>query len=59
MRSVADSLRQDTRRKTEGLTPEARVRRALELGDADIAALCDARGLSVAAARAAHKCRSA
>ena len=53
MRSVADALREETRRSIEALSPEARVRLALELGDADVAALCEARGIDAAAARAA------
>ena len=52
MRSVADGLRDETRRQTATLAPAARVRLALELGDADLAALCKARGLSLKEAKA-------
>ena len=51
MRSVADTLRENTRRQTAKLSPEARVRLALELGDADLAVLCETRGLTIAEAR--------
>jgi hypothetical protein len=46
MRSVADSLRDDMRRRMTGLTPEARTTLAFELGDADVARLCDAKGIT-------------
>jgi hypothetical protein len=46
MRSVADDLRAESRRRAADLTPEARLRQALDLGDADVAALCEARQLS-------------
>jgi len=49
---MADDLRDDTRRKDAALSPEARVRLALELGDADVQALCEAKGLSVEEAKA-------
>jgi hypothetical protein len=52
MRSIADALRTDTRRRLADLTPEDRVRLSLELGKADVAALSEARGLSSADARA-------
>jgi hypothetical protein len=52
MRSVADALRDATRRQTAALSPEARVARALALGDDDVAALCESRGVSVAEAKA-------
>ena len=51
MQSVADSLRDDTRRKTLALPPEERIQRALALGDADIAAMCEARDVTTAEAR--------
>ena len=53
MRSVADALRDETRRKTKALSPEARIRLALELGDADAVALSNARGVSLSEARVA------
>jgi hypothetical protein len=46
MRSVADDLRAETRRRAANLTPEARLQEAFDLGDADVAALCEARDLS-------------
>jgi len=52
MQSVADSLRDDTRRQTLALPPEERVERALALGDADVAAICEARDVTTAEARA-------
>jgi hypothetical protein len=52
MRSVADTLRDATRRQTADLPPEARVALALALGDADVNALCESRGISVAEAKA-------
>lgn len=52
MRSVADTLRDDTRRQTAALSPEARVARALALGDADVAALGESRGISAPEAKA-------
>jgi len=52
MRSVADALRDDSRRQTAALSPEARVARALALGDADVEALCESRGVGAAEARA-------
>lgn len=52
MRSVADDLRDESRRRAADLTPEARLRQALELGDADVAALCDARQITVNEAKA-------
>lgn len=52
MRSVADDLREDTRRRMQRLSAVERVRIALELGDADAAALAAARRITVAEARA-------
>jgi len=52
MRSVADDLRAESRRRAADLTPEARLEQALDLGDADVAALCEARQLSAHDARA-------
>jgi hypothetical protein len=52
MRSVADSLRDETRQQTRRLSPEARLERSLALGDEDVQALCDARGVSAPEARA-------
>jgi hypothetical protein len=52
MRSIADSLRDDLRRRVADLTPEARTRLAFELGDADVIRLCDARGITPAEAKA-------
>jgi hypothetical protein len=46
MRSIADSLRDDMRRRMAALTPEARTALAFELGDADVARLCDAKGIT-------------
>jgi hypothetical protein len=51
MRSVADALRDETRRRAAALTPEARITQALELGEADVAALREARGITEAEAR--------
>lgn len=52
MRSVADDLREETRRRIADLPPAARIELALALGDADLASLRDARQISVEAARA-------
>jgi hypothetical protein len=52
MRSVADSLREQTRRHMLALPPGARIQRALALGDDDVKAMCDAKGITVDAARA-------
>jgi hypothetical protein len=52
MRSVADELRDEARRRDAALSPEARIELALRLGDDDARALAVARGISVAAARA-------
>jgi hypothetical protein len=52
MRSVADALRDETRQQTLTLSPEARLERSLALGDQDVQALCDSRGLTVSEARA-------
>jgi hypothetical protein len=51
MRSVADSLREDTRRGTKAMPADARVQLALSLGDADVFALAAARGIGVDQAR--------
>jgi len=53
MRSVADVLREGTRRETAELSPEARVELAFRLGDSDLEALVETRGVSAADARAA------
>jgi hypothetical protein len=52
MRSVADDVRDESRRRTAALSPEERVRLALELGDADVVVLSDARHMTADAARA-------
>ena len=52
MRSVADSQRDDTRRAMAALSPQARFELGFDLGDRDVDALCAARGLDVAGARA-------
>ncbi len=44
MRSVADELREETRRRTAALSPAARIRLALELGDDDVTSLSHAQG---------------
>ena len=49
---MADALRDETRRRTAALSPEARIRLALELGDADVATIAEAQRLSRAEARA-------
>jgi hypothetical protein len=59
MRSVADDLRADTRAMVACLEPFARVRLALELGDADAAALARARGITVTDARRVFASRKA
>jgi hypothetical protein len=51
MRSVADDLRQDTRRADIARTPGERLRLALELGDADCRLAAAYRGVSAAEAR--------
>jgi hypothetical protein len=53
MRSVADRLREDTRRRTNAMPADARVQLALSLGDADASALAATRGISVGQARTA------
>jgi len=53
MRSVADDLREETRRRMAALSPTARIRLALELGDADVTTISNARRLSHSEARAA------
>jgi len=45
MRSVADGLRAESRRKTASLSPAARIDLALRLGDADLDLLIRARGI--------------
>jgi hypothetical protein len=52
MRSVADDLRDESRRRLAELSPAARIALALALGDEDLAALCEARQISAGAARA-------
>lgn len=52
MPSVNDEFRRESRRREAALSPEARVRLALELGDADVAALSEARGISPTESRA-------
>ncbi|MEZ5316215.1 MAG: hypothetical protein R2752_02330 [Vicinamibacterales bacterium] len=51
MRSMADDLRDDTRKRIAAMSPEARVELALALGDDDAAALAAARGIGVNEAR--------
>ncbi|HEX7778196.1 MAG TPA: hypothetical protein VF424_03100 [Vicinamibacterales bacterium] len=52
MRSVADDLREDSRRRAAVLTAESRLLLALALGDADVAALCEARRITTEDAKA-------
>lgn len=52
MRSVADDLRDDTRRRMSTLTPAERMKLAFELGDADVALLCSTKGIDVPEAKA-------
>ena len=52
MRSVADDLREETRRRMAALSPATRIRLALELGDADVTTISNARRLSPSEARA-------
>jgi hypothetical protein len=52
MRSVADELREETRRELSHMTPAARLELSFSLGDADVAAVMAARGLSERDARA-------
>lgn len=52
MRSVADELREDSRRRMMALTPDERLRLALLLGDADIALFQAAQSLTFVEARA-------
>lgn len=47
MRSVADDLRAETRAQLTALEPAERLRLAFQLGDADVAALGGARGLTI------------
>ncbi len=51
MRSVADALRDEGRRRLAALTPDERIDLAFRLGDADLAALRQARGLTFDQAR--------
>jgi hypothetical protein len=53
MRSVADTLRDDTRRRVLEMRPSERLELALRLGDDDVALLCASRGLTAADARLA------
>lgn len=51
MRSVADNLRDDTRRRDLAKTPAERVDQALRLGDADCELAAASRGLPLTEAR--------
>ena len=51
MRSVADELRAETRRRTLELPADDRIERALALGDEDARVFAAAHRLDVAAAR--------
>lgn len=51
MGSIADSLRQDTRRRVLRLAPEARLALGHRLADADVDLYCAAHGVSKAEAR--------
>ena len=51
MRSVADGLRDDTRRRDIARTPAERVDQALSLGDADCQLAAAYRGISLPEAR--------
>jgi hypothetical protein len=51
MRSVADRLREDSRRRLAEMTPEERLRLAFALGEADLALLQAAQALSAMEAR--------
>ena len=51
MRSVADDLREDLRRRLALMTPEERLRIALALGDGDIALLQAGQSLTFEEAR--------
>ena len=51
MRSVADNLRDDTRRRDLAKTPAERVDQALRLGDADCELAAASRGLLLTEAR--------
>ena len=53
MSRVAESLRRDTARADAALPVEERLRRALALGDSDVAIHASANGLTLDAARAA------
>ena len=46
MRSAADDLRDELRRRTATLDPAARIELALSLGEQDVTALAEARGIS-------------
>jgi hypothetical protein len=52
MRSVADALRDDTRRRVEAMSPDERMRAALSLGDDDVRRLGLARRINPGEARA-------
>jgi hypothetical protein len=45
VRSVADDLKQQDRERVAKLSPEERMRLALELGERDLALFCAAQGL--------------
>lgn len=45
MRSVADELRQRDRETVRALSGQERIELALKLGDEDITAFCEARGV--------------
>jgi hypothetical protein len=51
MHSVADSLREDSRRRLALMTPEERMQLAFALGDADLALFQTAQSLTEAVAR--------
>lgn len=51
MRSVADDLREDSRRRLALMTPDERLRIALALGDGDIALLQAGQSLTFEEAR--------
>ena len=59
MRSVADNLRDDTRRRDLAKTPAERVDQALRLGDADCELAAASRGLPLTEARRSSRPRSA
>jgi hypothetical protein len=51
MRSVADKLRKATRDSTKQLSVDERIEQAFRLGDDDLKAYADARGISLTLAR--------